>query len=88
MVLFTIWIKEVDNEKVSTGRELCKAYEWPLVPRVGDNVGVGGNQYAVHEVIHNFDYNPATIDVILHWPQFDFGNLSENPSWKRVFWPK
>jgi hypothetical protein len=86
MIPFTICVEEADGDKVATGRELHKAYEWALVPHKGDIVSVGGNSYKVFEVIHYFDRNPANIEVILRWPESDFMRLSEDTSWKRAFW--
>jgi hypothetical protein len=86
MVPFTICIEEVDDDKAATGRELHKAYEWPLVPRTGDVVGVGGNLYETYQVIHDFDRRPHTIQVILRWPESDFKMLGRNTEWRRIFW--
>jgi len=86
MIPFTICIEEIDSDKAATGRELHKAYEWPLVPRIGEVVGVGGNLYEVHQVTHDFDRTPASILVILRWPESDFKMLSSDVDWKRVFW--
>ena len=91
MIPFIICIEEIEIDEIEddifvTGRELHKDYTWPLVPPKGDSVGVGGNQYKVFEVVHNFDVNPATINVILRCTEFDFKMLSEDTSWKRVFW--
>lgn len=86
MTLFIICVEEIDDEKVATGRELKKAYEWPLVPRIGEIVGVGGNFYEVSNVYHYFDRDPSSIQVIVRFPASDFKMLSDDTSWTRVYW--
>lgn len=86
MIPFIACVEEVGSDKIPTGRELKKAYEWPLIPPAGDIVGVGGNLYPDYQVIHIFDRNPPTIEMVLQWSESDFKMLSEDISWKRVFW--
>lgn len=86
MITFTICVEERDDDSM-TGRELHKDFTWPMVPRVGDAIGVGGNQYQVNEVVHNFDHDPPTIYVRSFWPRHDFEALDrKDPLWKRTFW--
>lgn len=86
MKSFVLCPTEIDHEDLTTGRELHKAYEWPLIPRTDDYIGVGGNQYEVFEVIHNLDRDPPTIHVIVRVSKPEFEALSEDTSWERVFW--
>lgn len=87
MIDFTVEVQELDGTEDApakyTNRAVHKRFSWPILPRIGEDMGLEGDTYPVLRIDHDLSKPEAGITIYTEADTVSYEDLRDHcPGWE------